>query len=175
MTNRNLPLQYSQTSEPVQRANPIPRQQITSAFDARSSEFSQILQQAEANSGAPLARIVPMIVYAIANADTIIDKEEIGSFERLFNFETAVQIFRSKAFLTYFKLSDGRKNISEIASLKYYENSRRKTDVFSELDLEFGQFSQAVDPGEYDKIREDLLNPVLYRCKCVRRVVRVRG
>ncbi len=158
MTNQNVPMQNSQRIPPVERANPISRQQITDAFSARSNEFAQILQQAEANSGAPLARIVPMIVYAIANADTIIDKEEIGSFERLFNFETAVQIFRSKAFLTYFKLSDGRKNVSEIASLKYFENSRRKTDVFSELDLEFDQFSRAVDPGEYNKIREDLLN-----------------
>jgi hypothetical protein len=136
----------------------IPRQEIADAFKTRSYEISKSLQNTNDLSNKLITKAVPMIVYAIANADNKIDNNEIASFLELFQFNTAMQIFRSDILLAFFKYADSRKALADVGSLKYNENSRLQTDVFSELDAIFAQLSQVIVNEDRDRLRDDTLN-----------------
>lgn len=136
----------------------IPRQDVADIFRTRSNEISDLLQQKGNLSNKLISKAIPMIVYAIANADDEIDSKEIASFQELFRFQTAVQIFRSEILLAFFRVADGRQALADVGSLKYLENSRHRTDVFSELDAIFDELFDAIGNEDRDRLRDDILN-----------------
>jgi hypothetical protein len=137
---------------------PVDSQAIAAAFRIQSDNVASLLQQPDDGSNKIISQTVPMIVFAIANADREVDQKEIAAFLELFRFQTAAQIFTSELILAFFKYNDGRQQFEDVSALKYYEYTRHHKDVYVELESHFSNLAQLTNMEERKRLRDDVLN-----------------
>ncbi|MGI9366845.1 MAG: hypothetical protein ACR2O8_16800 [Rhizobiaceae bacterium] len=153
MTDRQLTTMGSVSTE-VSEIDPAA---VQAAFRLQSDNMSSLLQRVDSGANRIMDQIVPLVVFAIANADNDVDQNEVEAFMDLFRFSTATRVFRSELLLLYFKNNDARKSAADIGSLKLNENTRHRTDVFEAIESNLFELVRLIGPDGQTAVRNDFL------------------
>lgn len=153
MTDRQLTTLDSASTE----VSAIDPEAVQAAFRLQSDNMSLLLQKVDNSANRAMDQIIPLVVFAMANADNEVDQNEVDAFMDLFRFSTATRVFRSELLLLYFKNNDARRSLVDIGALKQNENTRHRMDVFAAIEHHLFELVLLIGQDDQTAVRNDFL------------------